>query len=165
MAYWCVGQTEPRHESAAAHFLRLAGYRVFLPRLRQVRARGGRKVESHIPLFPSYLFISITNGWWSARWAPHMARLLTAGDAPMPVPDALVDDLVARTRDGAIDVLRRPSLKPGDPLRVVAGPFRDQIAELVSLRPRQRVEVLLRILGAQQKVELPRDVVEAIRSD
>jgi len=31
MPYWCVGQTEPRQESAAAHFLQLAGYRVFLP--------------------------------------------------------------------------------------------------------------------------------------
>jgi transcriptional antiterminator RfaH len=163
--YWCVGQTEPKHESAAAHFLQLAGYRVFLPRLRQVRVRGGRKVESHVPLFPAYLFISITNGWWSARWAPHMARLLTAGDAPMPVPDALVDDLVARTRNGAIDLLQPRGLKPGDPLRVVTGPFRDQIAELVSLRPHQRVEVLLGILGARQKVELARAAVEPICSD
>jgi transcriptional antiterminator RfaH len=83
----------------------------------------------------------------------------------MPVPDTLVDDLVARTRDGAIDLPRRNRLRPGDPLRVVTGPFRDQIAELVSLRPHQRVEVLLQILGAQQRVELPRAAVEAIRSD
>jgi transcription antitermination factor NusG len=98
MAYWCCGQTEPQREAAATHFLQLGGFEVYCPRLRLVRPRRGRKVVSHPPLFPSYLFIMITAGWWNARWCPGIVRLLTAGEAPMPVPDSLVRDQVPRGR-------------------------------------------------------------------
>ena len=68
MAYWACAQTEPQREAAAMHFLQLGGYTVYLPRLRVVRPRRGRKVTLCPALFPSYLFVLITSGWWAARW-------------------------------------------------------------------------------------------------
>jgi hypothetical protein len=43
-----------------------------------------------------------------------------------------------------------------------AGPFRDRFALYDSMRPRERVEVLLALFGAHQRVTLPRNDVEAI---
>src|SRR6516164_475476 len=105
--YWCCAQTEPQREAAATHFLGLAGYEVYCPRLRLVRPRRGRKVVSHPPLFPSYLFIAITAGWWNARWCPGIVKLLTAGDAPMPVPDSLIFEIKSRERGGLVELPRR----------------------------------------------------------
>ena len=108
MSYWCCAQTEPQRESAATHFLGLAGYEVYCPRLRVVRPRrGGRKVVSRPALFPSYLFVLITSGWWNARWCPGVIRLLIAGDAPMPVPDDLIDELKSREVGGLVVLPRR----------------------------------------------------------
>ena len=103
--YWCCAQTEPKCEAAATHFLGLGGYQVYCPRLQLVRPRHGRKDP---PLFPGYLFVLITVGWWSARWSPGVVRLLTAGDAPMPVPDALIAEIRSRERNGLVELPKPP---------------------------------------------------------
>jgi transcriptional antiterminator RfaH len=163
MAYWACAQTEPRREEAARHFLQLGGYTVYLPRLRVVRLRHRRKVTINPPLFPSYLFIEITNGWWSARWSPGIVRLLRAGDAPMPVPDALIAEIRGRERGGLVELPQPQDLHVGDPVKVTAGPFSGYLALYAGMKPRQRVEVLLQLLGSMQRVTLPRGAVELTR--
>jgi len=160
--YWACAQTEPRREAAAQHLLGLAGYQTYLPRLRLLRpSRGGRKIETRPVLFPSYLFVWIAAGWWTARWCPHVVRLLTAGDGPMHVPAAVVDEIKARERDGLVELPKPPGLKPGDRVRVLAGPFEGHLALYSGMRPRERVLVLLALLGSERLVELAKDAVEA----
>ena len=130
MGYWCCGQTEPRREAAAQHFLQLGGFEVYCPRLRLVRPRRGRKVVSHPPLFPSYLFIRIISGWWAARWSIGMVRLLTAGDTPMPVPDSLIFEIKSRERGGLVELPRREKFKAGDRVRILQGSFAGQCVRM-----------------------------------
>jgi transcriptional antiterminator RfaH len=153
-------------EAAAGHFLALNGYTSYCPRLRVIRRSHGRKVELRQPLFPSYLFVLVTSGWWTARWCPHVVRLLTAGDdGPMHVPEAIVDEIKAREVGGLIELPKPPRLRPGDRVRIWRGPFRDHLAIYSDMKPRQRVEVLLQLLGAAQKVVLAEADIEAIRAD
>jgi transcription antitermination factor NusG len=56
--------------------------------------------------------------------------------------------------------LPRPSIKPGTRLRVTAGPFAGHVGLYAGMKPHERVEVLLALLGSQQRVELPRGSVE-----
>jgi len=163
VGYWCCGQTEPHREAAATHFLGLAGYEVYCPRLRLVRPRRGRKVVSHPPLFPSYLFIAITAGWWNARWCPGIVKLLTAGDAPMPVPDSLIFEIKSRERGGLVELPRREKFKAGDRVRILHGPFTGHLAIFADMRPRQRVEILLQLLGGEQRVTLAKKDIEVVR--
>jgi transcriptional antiterminator RfaH len=163
VGYWCCAQTEPAREAAATHFLQLNGYQVYLPRLRLVRSRRGRKVESRPPLFPSYLFVLITAGWWNARWCPGIVRPLTAGDMPMPVPDSLITEIKSRERGGLVELPRREKFKAGDRVKVLRGPFADHFGLYAGQRPHERVLVLLALLGGQQRVELPKDSIEAVR--
>jgi hypothetical protein len=44
-------------------------------------------------------------------------------------------------------------------VRVTSGPLHDQIGLLASLRPRERVLVLLHLLGGEQRVELARNAI------
>jgi len=46
--------------------------------------------------------------------------------------------------------------------RVISGPLSAQIGMLAALRPHERVLVLLRLLGGEQRVELARGAVEAV---
>jgi hypothetical protein len=47
-------------------------------------------------------------------------------------------------------------------VKVLQGPLQDHIGLLAALRPHERVLVLLRLLGGQQRVELARNAIEAI---
>ena len=163
MAYWAAAQTVAQHEAAAQHFLGLAGFESYLPRLRVPRVRRGRKIETRPPLFPSYLFVRIVNGWWSARWCPHVIRLVAAGDGPAHVADAIVDELKGRERGGLIDLPKPPGLRAGDRVRILSGPFAGHLGLYAGMKPRERVEVLLQLLGSMQRVTLSRGAIELTR--
>jgi transcriptional antiterminator RfaH len=160
--YWACAQTAPQREAAAKHFLELAGYQVYLPRFRLLRPIRGRKVVEARVLFPAYLFVWVTAGWWAARWCPHVARLLTAGDGPLHVPDAIVDEIRQREVDGLIELPKPGPLQRGDRVRILHGPFRDHLAIFADMKPRQRVEVLLQLLGAEARVTLAEKDIEAV---
>jgi transcriptional antiterminator RfaH len=162
MPYWCCVQTAPAREAAAEHFLRLAGYgQIYLPRLRIVSRRQGCRIVQKLPLFPNYLFLLVTAGWWAARWCPHVARIITNGGAePAHVPDELIESMRRREVDGAVELPKPPGLKPGDHVRVTQGPFAGHLGLYAGMKPRERIEVLLQVLGAAQKVTLSKDAVE-----
>jgi transcription antitermination factor NusG len=162
MGYWACAQTEPHREGAAAHFLGLAGYTAYCPRIRAVHIRrGGRKIVTRAPLFPSYLFVAIVAGWWDARWCPGIVRLLAAGDAPMPVSNALISEIKSRERDGLVELPRRERFIAGEQVRVLTGPFSGCLGLYQGMRSRDRILVLLALLGGQARVELDQHNVEA----
>jgi transcription antitermination factor NusG len=86
------------------------------------------------------------------------------GDRPAKVPDKVIDDLKSRERNGLIVLPPPPHLQRGDQVRILRGPFAGHLAIYDGMRPRERVVVLLTLLGAVQRVELAkRDVVVAPR--
>jgi transcriptional antiterminator RfaH len=138
----------------AQHFLELAEFAVYLPRLREHRVSHGRKIEVRPPLFPGYLFVQIVTGWWQARWCPGTIGLVMNCKEPARVPDGVVDGIRKRERGGLIELPRPPRFHPGDRLRVLYGPFADHVGLYAGMKPRERIEVLLAILGSQQRVTL-----------
>jgi transcriptional antiterminator RfaH len=122
----------------------------------------GRKITVTPPLFPGYLFVWVVRGWWDARWAAGVRRLVMDGEQPARVPDAVITEIKSRERNGFVELVHPRGLKPGTRVRVVSGPLSEQIGMLAALRPHERVLVLLQLLGGQQRVELARSSVEAI---
>jgi len=161
---WIVARTEPLRERAAQHFLGLNGFESYCPRLRVIHRSCGRRIETRPCLFPSYLFVAFRNGqWWDARWCVGVAAIIMSGSEPAQLGDHIVDEIRARERDGAVVLPARPKLKPGDRVRVVAGPFTGHLAIFADMRPRQRVEILLQLLGGEQRVTLARKDIEVVR--
>ena len=78
------------------------------------------------------------------------------------VADQIIDDLRKRERDGLIE-LPRLKLRPGDRVRLLRGPFAGHLVIFAGMKPRERVEVLLTFLGAQQRVTLSQDDVERVQ--
>ena len=160
---WIVARTEPQREQTARRFLELAGFSVYIPVIRERHAKGGRRLVRLRPLFPSYAFIVLQNGrWWDVRWSVGVAAVIMAGDEPARLSDQIVDEIRGRERNGAVELPRRDGFKVGDPVRVTAGPFVGHLGLYAGMKPRERVEILLRLLGGQQRVELPKDVVEVV---
>jgi transcriptional antiterminator RfaH len=159
--FWACAQLEGNRERLALHCLSLAGYAVYLPRLRERRRRNGRQVIATPPLFPGYAFVAIVLQWHAARWCPGIRGMVMDGDKLAKVPDTVIDDLKKRERNGLIELPPPPGLQRGDQVKIVRGAFAGQLALFDGMRPRERVAVLLQILG---RVELPKgDVVGVLR--
>ena len=163
VAYWSVARLALNQERLALHCLGLAGFETYLPRLRERRVVRGRWVERQPPLFPGYAFIVIELQWHAARWAPGTLGLVMDGTVPARVPDVVIAELRARERGGLIELPKPRGFRRGDQVRIVRGPFREHIALYAGMSGRERVAVLLQLLGAQQRTELPADAIELIK--
>jgi transcriptional antiterminator RfaH len=143
----------------ALHTLGLNHFEVYLPRIRTQRVTATRKtVETSVALFPGYLFIRIVEGrWWDARWSVGIVRIIRDGEKPAVVPDAVIDDIRQREVNGLIELAAPPpEFSPGDQLQIVQGVFAGQICLFEGMSSRQRVEVLLVMLGSPRRVTLSR---------
>jgi transcriptional antiterminator RfaH len=141
----------PLREAYAQGHLRNQAFRTFLPKRRKTirHARKLRTVEA--AFFPRYLFIVLDltrHQWRSVNGTFGVSRMVMRGDKPNPVPCGLVEALIEMA-DGAGILQFSQRLKVGSPVRLLAGPFADQLAILDHLEDTGRVRVLLDILGRQ----------------
>jgi transcriptional antiterminator RfaH len=162
--YWAVARTELGREDVAAHFLGLAGYSVYLPRIRDTRVRQGRRIVVTPPLFPHYIFVRIENGfWWEARKCFGVMSIIMTGDEPGRLSDSVIDGLRARERDGFVVLdAAVPRFRSGDSVRVSRGPMEGIMGLFAGLRGTDRVDVLLSFLGSERATVLPAADIEPV---
>ena len=153
---WFVVQSQPRKELYASANLENQGFVTFTPRLRRT-VRHARQLKTVLAaLFPRYLFVSLDlsrDRWRSVNGTFGVSRIVTDGNLPAPVPRGLVETLM-ETADGNGTVALGAPLTPGEDVRLLHGPFADQIGRLVRLDDAGRARVLLEILGAEREVSI-----------
>lgn len=139
---------------------------VFYPRVR-VKPADPRSARIR-PFFPGYLFVHAdlqTLGLNAFNWIPGVHRLVSFGNKPSIVPDNLINELRNRmVRIEEAGGLVFDGLKPGDPVRIVSGPFAGYEAIFdMRLPGRERVQVLLAFLGRHpRRIKLGDDAIEKI---
>jgi transcriptional antiterminator RfaH len=160
--YWCA-QLEPQRERLALHVLAINGYEAYLPRVQEQRIVRQRKVEFAPPLFPGYCFIVAVPQWHVANYSAGVRRLILDGGRPASVGDGIVAAIRSRERNGLVELPKPPRLRRGDAVRVLKGPFAHHVGLYHGMKPRDRVEVLLSLLGGSQRVTLSESDVEPCR--
>lgn len=162
-AHWFAVQTHVRAEGKAVQHLVRQGFEVYLPRYLK-RRRHARKIETiAAPLFPGYLFVTVdfaTQRWRSIHSTFGVSRLVTNGDEPAIMASGIVDALRQREdENGFIRLERRPNFSPGDKVRVLAGAFIDSFGVFDGMGDRERVAILLDLLGRKVRVLIDEDMV------
>jgi transcriptional antiterminator RfaH len=163
---WYVAHTHPHAEAKAAAHLRRQGFDIYLPRYLK-RRRHARRVETvAAPLFPRYLFVKIDIGaqrWRAIQSTIGVTHMVCNGDAPAAVPSGIVESFRLREdEDGLIDIGSGPKFARGDKIRVRDGAFGDCLGLFESTTDRERVLILLDLLGRKVRVVLhAEDVVAA----
>jgi transcriptional antiterminator RfaH len=158
VAYWTAVQLQANRERLALHCLsKVNGFEVYSPRIKAPRARRGDDTR---PLFPGYAFVLIISQWWAARWSPGVIRLVMDGLQPASVPSHVLDEIRRREVRGVVELPKPPGLHAGDRVKVLGGPFQGYFGLYAGMKPRERVEVLLMLLGAQQRVTLSKGSIE-----
>jgi transcriptional antiterminator RfaH len=155
---WYCARTKPKHEHiAAANLNRNLGLEVFNPRLRIERPTSRGMVRATEPLFPCYIFVQCASSAWNdVRYINGISSLVHFGDRIPSVPVNVIDELKnCFEAEEPLDVDDR--LLPGEEVSIGEGAFRGfEAIVLRTLPARQRVQVLLDILGRPTLVEVER---------
>lgn len=156
-AKWFCLRAQPKHEHIAAARLRQCeGIEVFCPRVRIQRSTRRGLVWFTEALFPNYLFARFE--WLQAhalvRSSPGVSGIVRFGDHVPEVPAAALGELRNYMEDAELKTVSF-RLAEGDDVEIVEGPFRGQNGVVKQLLPaRERVKVLLEVLGGVTEVDL-----------
>ncbi|MBJ7258677.1 MAG: KOW motif-containing protein [Chthoniobacterales bacterium] len=154
---WFCLRTRPKHEKLAAQFLRThVGLEVFSPLVRFQRATMQGKKWFEEALFPCYIFgrFPYLTHFRLVASAMGVTKVVGFGGQPSVVADAVITELREFARDNeTIEIA--PAIEPGDEVTVLDGPFKGLRAVVTRVMPaKERVAVLLELLGTQREVEV-----------
>jgi len=154
---WWVAHVRSRQEKALARYLRPLEVPYYLPLIEHRVRRRGRSFVSYLPLFPGYLFF---RGPAAHRQTVLGSRLAvrTLDVFSQSLLDQELNQLRGLQESGASLVPAR-SFAPGDPVRIVDGPFRGYTGIVLRGAERPRLVVSISMLRKAVVVEFERGVV------
>lgn len=163
---WFAIQTRVGKENYAREQFERQAFETYLPRILQRCSHAGRVSWQERAFFPGYLFLHLAPD--EQRWTTINSTYGAIGAARFgnyypPVPDAVIHALQTRHDDSGLIAL--PSSRPEAPfkhgakVRVIRGPMSDIEAIFQCMKGKDRILVLMNLLGRKSKVELPVDLV------
>jgi transcriptional antiterminator RfaH len=161
---WYIVRLRPGGLSRAQANLARQDVRTFCPERRRTQRRGGRLVTGLRPLFPGYLFIALApdtrTSWRSINATYGVAKVVCLEPGrPAQVPQDIVAALKAYCED---DAAPRTAFRPGEDVRIILGPFADMTARIEAVPDRDRIHVLLEMMGRRVRARLrPSDLERA----
>ena len=161
---WFLAQLKPNCHRIAERNLTRQGFQSFLPMQEETRRSEGRFTSAMRPLFPGYLFVAFNKalgGWWKVNSTYGVSRLVSAGNTPIEVPQALVTQLMRRC-DSTGKLLPPKSLNPGDQVKINNGPLVQYVTTIEALAYDQRVWVLLEFMGQQTRIDVAAGQLRAV---
>ncbi|MDY7009306.1 MAG: transcription termination/antitermination NusG family protein [Planctomycetota bacterium] len=157
---WWIAHTKSRFEKAFARDLLHRGIGYFLPLVRRVKIIGGKKRQTSLPLFPSYVFFcGNEESRTIAMKTNRICQTIEATDQ-----EKLLSECISIERALAGDARLDPcqGVSVGQRYRVVAGPFRDIEGTVIQKDGRNRIVLEISILGLGASLEIEADLLEPI---
>ena len=155
---WYAAKILANGESLALRNLARQGYETFCPRISKHVTHARRTLRKQVPLFPGYLFVNInveTTRWRPVDSTPGIASLVKFGGRPAPLPEGLVESLMASVSPDGEITPRWPTPEIGDEVRVVGGAFDDWIGKVIALPDAERVTLLIAAASRPTKLTIP----------
>lgn len=154
--WFCLRTQTKREHIAADHVRQLPGTTVFLPRVRFQRKTVRGLAWFTEALFPGYLFarFDFQQHFRQVNHASGVRGIVHFGDRWPFIPDDVITGLQSALGTEAIHTITAP-LAVDEEVEVAAGAFCGLQAVVSRVMPsRDRVQVLLELLGRQTSVEL-----------
>lgn len=162
---WFAVNTHPSAEQRACMHLENQRWQTFFPKIART-TRSGRRVRTELrPLFPGYIFVHMDIGrepWRAVDSTAGVRGLVKNGETPAAVPDGVVEALQDMAQlDG--QVVFTASLRPGEQVRFLTGPFVEMVGALEQLDSKGRVLVLLNLFGRATHVAARASELQPLR--
>ena len=165
MTRWYVVYTRTGMERMALGHLENQGYTVYLPQRLKERRHARRIDKIKTPLFPRYLFVQLDleiDRWHAINGTYGVGYLVTMGDRPSAVPAGIVEMIGANeNEEGLVEIVDPCPYETGDVVEITQGALADQTGIFKCDDDKQRVTLLLSLLGREMEVRLPANAVRA----
>jgi transcriptional antiterminator RfaH len=150
-------RTQTKHEHiAAARLKKIEGVEIFLPRIRFKRATQSKSAWVTEALFPGYLFARFdwNHLWRQVNYSPGVSEIVHFGEYCPTIPEGIIGELRSLIGPETAHTIE-PALVPGDVVQITDGTLKGLQAVISQVLPaRQRVAVLMEILGRQTTIEV-----------
>ena len=160
---WHLAQFKPNCAMIAKRNLARQGFETFLPLESRTRVLRGKFVDEIRPFFPGYIFVGApvaADPIQAIHSTYGISQLVCFGNRPAPVPQALLEDLMARSDDNCL-MRQDLDLVRGGSVRLATGPFANQVGEVIRAPSDRRVWLLLDVMGQRTKVSVTRSDIGA----
>ena len=161
---WYVLHTRSRYESKVNEGLERKSKEVFLPKVLVRSKRRDRKVMLRVPLFPGYIFVKTDlepNDRLDIVKTIGIVKFIGNKSGPLPVPDEAIESLRVMV-DTDLHITTGTTLKKGDRVVVIRGPFTGITGTFSRYRGRGRIVVNIDALGQFAAVEVAEDDIELL---
>ena len=148
---WFVVQTKPQQEGRAVQHLEQQDFNVYFPQLPKTDSLG--KQTGQQAMFPGYCFIEEQSGTINTvRSTPGVKNLILFGVNSRPV-SLSVAELENIKKAELFHEQKETEISHGEAISEIVGPFKG-FNGFYSKKSKERVEVLLSLLGNQQRIVL-----------
>ena len=162
MNHWYLIQFKPNSHRLAERNLHRQEFDTFLPMQKITRRKASRFVSDLKPLFPGYMFVSVNSElapWRAINSTIGVTRLVSFEGKPKPLPLQFISSLMLRCNASGV-LLPPKSLKEGDSVEILTGPFASYIATVDTIDPEQRIWVLMEFMGQKTRTQVTADKLQ-----
>ena len=162
---WYAVQTQPNRENVAMEHLKRQGFSVWMPLCERTIRHARKSKRVWRPLFPGYLFINLdveNTQWRCINSTIGVNRIVSFGQGPAPVAAHFISALQNIEVSEGLVSANVEVLLPGQNVEILSGPMVGTIAKLISLKPGDRIIVLLKMLGHLVPGQILRENVASV---
>ena len=154
---WFILQFKQNAHHKANKNLSQQDFETFLPLNNTTSRNTSQFINANRPLFPGYMFIRFDKAeceWHKINNTYGVSRLITFNSTLKSIPDIFVNELMKRY-DLSGNLIPIKTLKKGDQVKLLKGPFANFAATVEKYEDNQRVWVLMDLMGRKSKIQAP----------
>lgn len=139
---WFALYTKSRAEKKVHQELSDLGFEVYLPLIKTLRQWSDRKKKVELPLIPSYVFVKVNEK--EAREVLEVygaVAYITFEGKKVPIPESQMTDMKRIVEHDVPVEASAENIQQGDKVRIVTGPLRKMLGEVVEISGKRRFVV------------------------
>jgi len=163
--FWLCVFTQPHCEKLASGKLSQLDFEVYLPFRRKLVMRKGKRVPMKAPLFPRYIFIKAdkeNSHLFSVHRQTGVTGLAGRSFYQSLISDSIIQAIKARESPDGYVGLQSTSIKQGQKVMILDGPFAAIDAIFSESKDNRRSILLLSLLGKIHKVVVSNENVQLV---
>ena len=153
---WCVAQVKPYSYNSAIQNLERQGFETFLPKMETTQRQENKFLVKNVYVFPGYMFVCLDQNiitWTKINSTYGVSKILTFSNKPAEISSDLILELKNRYEINSKPT-QKENLQKGDAIKFYSGPFTDLIAKVESVEEKNRIWILLEVMGGYQRLKL-----------
>lgn len=141
-------------------------FRVLVPMEDEIEIKDGKQKKVKRKVFPGYVLVEMLmsdDSWYVVRNTPGVTGFVGSGNKPIPLTEEEAQAILGAQEEQKAPQTVVVGFEVDQPVRVVAGPFKDHPAVIKEIYPEKgRVKVLVSLFGRDTPAELDFAQIEAI---